>query len=167
MQNITVTKQDDTLLVTSPFHPDFSPLARNLGGRWLAAAKTWQFDARDEQRVRELLKDLFGSDGTPVAPEDLVTVRAGAAACEAKAGGSEYWLCGRQVARVLGRDAGARLGDGVVLLSGDVDSGGSRKNPRLFASDDCVFEVRDVPRELAEALLPAHLGGAVTLVPNR
>ena len=143
-------------IVTAPYHPSFAGYARQLGGRWLADKRVWSFDARDVGRVRDLLIDMFGTDGSPT---ELVTLRV---VCEEpiwdKCGGDlELWLAGRLVAKTLGRDATPRLGTGVVVVSGKgFDSGGSRKNPQIQYYDKTTFELRDVPLRIAKRVADAH-----------
>lgn len=62
----------NTAIATAPYHPSFSGFARQIGGRWIADKRAWSFDSRDVARVRDLLLDLFGTDGSPT---ELVTLR--------------------------------------------------------------------------------------------
>ena len=134
---------------------------KKLGGRWDAGSKAWVFDPRDEVRVRELCAKIYGTDGS--APVELLTIRAPAEVCDTKGGGAglEAWLAGRQVARAFGRDSGAKLGEGVVLVSGGFSSGGSVKNCKVTWKAGTVFEIRDVPRALAEKVHAEHRGVAL------
>jgi hypothetical protein len=132
---------------TTPYHPEFPAAAKRLGGRWSAAQKSWSFDGRDEAKVRELVREIYGTDDS--AEADLVTVRYTVTAHDA--GRAELYVCGRQVARRAGRDWVVKLGDGVVVVDGGFpSSGGSMKYPTIMGTDT-VVEVRDVPRRLAEA----------------
>ena len=143
-------------IVTTPYHPSFAGYARQLGGRWLVDKRVWSFDARDVGRVRNLLLDMFGTDGNPT---ELVTLRV---VCDSsvwdKCGGDlEMWLAGRLVAKTLGRDATPRLGSGVVVVAGKgFASGGSRKNPEVQFHGGTIFELRDVPLRIAKRVADAH-----------
>jgi hypothetical protein len=161
MSTVNLTITGSTLSVASPFHPEFPAAARNLGGKWHAASKTWRFDARDETRVRALCLETFGTDGSPVGAADLVTVRVTIASGDyIAADKSSIFLCGREVARAYGRDSGAKLGAGVVVLSGGFTSGGSVKNweTRSLKSEQTIFEIRDVPRLAAQRLVDKEEG---------
>ena len=148
---VKVETTSSHVLVTSPFHPDFPREARRLGGKW--NSPVWQFDVRDEQRVREMCQRIYGTDGTAAAG-DLVTLRCRIAE-------NRYWdaprqglyVAGRCVARATGRDSGAHLGDGVVLLEGTITSGGSMKNWNTIARGPVLLEIRDVPRPAALAAI--------------
>ena len=159
----TVRNSKPQLAVVCPYSPLFPSKAKLLGGRFenkYGGAPTWYFDPRDEAKVREILVTIYGTDGT--ATGDLLTIRASAKVLE-KLGGkdTEYWLAGRQVARVTGRDSGARLGDGVVLVRGGF-SAGSMKYPTIGFKDGTVVEIRDVPRAAAEKAFETYHG--VTLL---
>lgn len=55
----SITQAGDEIHVVSPYHPGFIDAAKkNLGGRWRNGV--WQFDLRNEQAVRTLVKDYFG-----------------------------------------------------------------------------------------------------------
>ena len=143
-------------IVTAPYHPSFAGYARQLGGRWLTDKRVWSFDARDVGRVRDLLLDMFGTDGSPT---ELVTLRV---VCDSsiwdKCGGDlEMWLAGRLVAKTLGRDATPRLGSGVVVVAGKgFTSGGSRKNPEIQYYNKTIIELRDVPLRIAKRVADSH-----------
>ena len=149
-------KGDGKLSVASPYNPAFAPGAKRLGGRWSAATKAWQFDPRDEQRVRELCRSVYGTDGSPSEAGDLVTIRV-----TAPDGWDVYgrglYIYGRQVAWATGRDSGARLCDGVIVLKGSFDSGGSMKNWMTVCKPGTVFELRDLPRKALELDKPGCL----------
>lgn len=148
---ITITVSGTTLQVASPYNPDFPKAARALGGKWHADSKTWQFDTRDETRVRDLCMDIYGTDGRPVAAGDLVTLRITLEDgwyLDQRTG--PLFFAGREIGRAFGRDSGARQGDGIVFLKGSVTSGGSAKNWETRTTKGAIFEIRDLPRAAAE-----------------
>ncbi len=134
------------ILVAAPFHPAWASRARALGGRWNPDRRVWVFDARDEGEVRALCIDIYGTDGR--APVELVDVELDLLGAESSPDQMSIWFAGRQIARVFGRDSGARLGEGVRLLRGSLDSGGSRNNPHVKWSPGTTVLIRDVPRSL-------------------
>lgn len=140
MSDIQITVGGGKLRLSAPYNKDFPAMAREIGGRFDRATKEWMFDARDEARVRELCRSVYGTDG---APEPMVDVRIH---MDTYVDGQELWICGRQVARRPGRDAPVRLGDGVVIIEGGFpEGGGSRGNPALSPFTGTVLEMRDVP----------------------
>jgi hypothetical protein len=154
--NIEITRTETTLHVVTPFHPDFPRKAKALGGKWHADSKAWQFDARDEKRVRDALVAIYGTDGTPT---ELVTVLVRTGADFISANCKELYVAGRMIANRAGRDFPARLGEGVIQLGGlpFPEIGGSMKAPRLtWDSDIRVFELKDAPRLAAEQAMSTY-----------
>lgn len=145
---IQIEKQGSIIRTRTPYNAEFVEHAKRLGGDWDPGAKTWTFDARDEARVRDLLQDIFGTDGSDAEVVD-VQIKA-----------SEYHdddrieFLGREVARRRSRDSKPVLADGVIVVEGKFKSrGGSRKNPRILDSevDGMILEVRDVPRSAVQS----------------
>jgi hypothetical protein len=91
---------------------------RNLGGRWDSESKTWVFNQMVQDEVDEL-DDKFNSELVTVDlffGDDLMSD------C------GPFTYRGFTLAQAWCRDSGAKLGDGVALLSGKINSGGSFKN---------------------------------------
>jgi len=59
---ISIIARDGRLAVSTPFHPDFPSRARVLGGEWDAARRVWLFDPGDDERVRTLCREIYGTD---------------------------------------------------------------------------------------------------------
>lgn len=158
MVNISRGRTNDgraVIIVRSPYHPDFPPRARDLGGKWNPRAEWWWFDARDEAAVRRLLVEIYGTDGTPTETVD-VTVSLDAFQLGRS---NQFWLLGRLLVSRPARDARVQLGDGVRILSGGfAASGGSRQYPELAPHPGTVLLVRDVPRPLYEQLAGQGVG---------
>jgi DNA repair protein RadC len=72
---VSIVEQDGRLAVSSPYHPNFPARARLLGGEWDAARRVWIFEAHEDDRVRSLCRDIYGTDGA-----DGVTPHASAVA---------------------------------------------------------------------------------------
>lgn len=159
---VKIDTRDGKVYASSPYHPAFVSRARKLGGKWKAAFKAWEFDARDEDRVRAACMEVYGTDGTGVA---TVTLRV---ECVKEWSGyqSGLFLAGREVVHATGKLSGAKLGSGVVLLSGRIASGGSHKNWYTIAMEGAVLEIRDLPLPAAEKALAADYEGLrLSLVP--
>ena len=60
---VSIVEQDGHLAVSSPYHPNFPARARLLGGEWDVARRVWMFDAREDDRVRSLCREIYGTDG--------------------------------------------------------------------------------------------------------
>lgn len=143
MTTVKITKTDTKVVLSTPYHPNLPSRAKALGGKFNPQNKTWVFDARDEQRVRDLAREIFGTDGSPIT-EPLVTVK-----FSGHMPGSEYWKFGRLIARRPGRDAEVQLGEGVVLVEGYfLGRNGSMRYP-VIGGEGTVLEIRDVPLSMA------------------
>lgn len=139
---IEITRTGTDLLVRTPHaNTNFNARIKDMGGRWEAPA--WRVDARNEALVRAALKRSYGSDG--MGEPDTVSLQCHV---EKDAWHGPVEFAGRVIARAFGRDSGARLGEGVVRLSGSVTSGGSRANWTTVV--DAVVVVHDCPRKVAE-----------------
>ena len=141
----SITHSGDAVHVVSPYHPGFIDAAKkNLGGRW--SDGVWQFDVRNEQAVRALVKHYFGYvDGCT-----LVSLR-----CDFGPDGDArrrgpIYRAGRVVACASGRDSGARLGQGVILERGIVTSSGSIQNWTTLVIPNTVVVIHDVPLPIAK-----------------
>jgi transposase len=109
-------------------------------------------------------RDAGGGDGgatsaereelTRLRREDRVTVRVKVSdESPWSARNQGLFLGGFSIARGYGRDSGARLADGVVVLEGGFYSGGSAKNSTTHASSGTLFEIHDVPRGMADLMI--------------
>lgn len=146
---IEIRNENGKLYVTTPYNSKYVYGAKKLGGKWKPALKVWAFDSRDDDKVRALLLEVYGSDGT--VSGDLVTARF-------RTDDKWYGYCkslsigGRTIARAYGRDSGAQLGEGVILLKGKIGSGGSVKNWETQMAMNSEFEVKDIPRDHLDVL---------------
>ncbi|MBE9500755.1 helix-turn-helix domain-containing protein [Streptomyces sp. GKU 257-1] len=150
----TVLKRSVRLNVRVTPDLDFPAAARALGGRRTRTSPHhhwWQFDARQEPRVRQVCARVFGTDGTWEKDRDLVAVR-WRIDWSPFSDSRELWLAGRFIAGRYERDETVTLGWGVIVAEGGFhDAGGSRKNPRINPVDNTVLEIQDLPRAAVEA----------------
>lgn len=146
--NVKVIVSGDKVLVSSPFSDSFVRKAKQLGGKWNSAKKVWEFDIREESVVREHLREIYGTDGTPVTTADVHV-----SLDELPGLGDELKIGGRTVLKKWDRDRAPTLGNGCVVISGGLLArGGSRKYPMIRYEEGTVIEVREVPAPLATRL---------------
>ncbi len=153
---VRIEKSSTKIFVESPYNSKFVAKARDLGGKW--EAPRWVFDIRDEECVRALCLEIYGENGRFC---EKVTLRAVFAPGVGKLGDSIY-LGGRVIATAFGRDSGAKIGAGVVVLNGGFSSGGSVKNWKTVTHSEngAIVLVRNVPIAIAEKLMaPGGLEG--------
>lgn len=117
-------KIDGELKVTTPYNADFVAKCRNFRGKWKKEENAWYFDDSIIEHVRKAMIDFFGTTGEKPYNNCILEV------CNFthSAMTAPVILFGRTIAKAFGRDSGARLGDDIVLIDGDIDSGGSAKN---------------------------------------
>ncbi|MEU6628393.1 hypothetical protein ABZ905_08875 [Streptomyces parvus] len=147
--SVRITTENGKTYLRAPFHPDWPQAARDIGGQFPNGA--WVFDARDEDRVRALAREIYGTDGTP-DPTGTVTVRTRVSNVRGDRGGRPAVLYefGRRIASRYSRDEPARLGTGVILVEGGFTPGaGTHSYIELGPLPGTVVEVRDVPRSVA------------------
>ena len=145
--NVQIVTTGSTIAVSTP-HPNtnFNKKAKDLSGRWHPDRAAWVFDSRNEALVRGALKRAYGTDGSTEA--DVVSVQMTVDKSEWH---GPVTVAGRVICRAYDRDSGAKLGPGVVKLSGTAPSGGSRANWTSVARG--TFVLHDVPRKTAMKLI--------------
>lgn len=159
---IKTTIKDGKMKIESPYSKAFISKVKALGGSWKAPC--WVVDARQEDRVRELLLDIYGEDGTD-GPADLVNLRLTGTAWNDSDAASEWSFCGRTIARRRYRDSTVTFGPGVVVVDAEFyKSGGSRSSPAVDCmTENPIFELYDVPRAVYERMKDAE---GVELLPD-
>jgi len=145
---IIVTKIEDEILVSSPYHPALPKAARAIGGSWDASKKVWIFKISDEHLVKALYLDVYNEWENA----ETVRVRITTHSSMRNVNDSVY-ICGKQIARATGRDSGARTGEDVRWVSGELpSSGGSAKYWTTFVGADSVFEIVNFPSNALDKL---------------
>lgn len=156
---ISIISDGTSLIVHTPYDPKFPDRAYYLGGRFEDLGRSWTFDARDERRVRELVREIYGTDGSDADAEKLVSVRLD---LDEVPGYGEIRLAGRRIAWRPARDERVRLADGVVVIKGGFSpAGGSRNNPSPSYLPGTVLEVRDVPLSVARKMTDEAPGAEI------
>lgn len=154
---IHITTDAMSVVVYTPYDPAMPPRARELNGRWNEPNPgAWTFDVRDEQAVREMVREIYGTDGEDTADDPTVSVRVQLSEMRDNRN-QELRLAGRRIAWRPGRDKPVHLSNGVVVITGGFPHrGGSMANPELLADDPTVLEIRDLPRATAEKIVAAE-----------
>jgi hypothetical protein len=147
MSKLSITKTASEVHVQSPYNALFVKGARLLSGKF--SGGVWTFDVRDEDRVRSLCGDVYGSDGviSNTCTVRLEMPRGASATREA----IDFY--GFTLARAFGRDSGAKISEGIVVLEGGFYSSGSVKNWATMAKDGTVVLLREFPRHRAQRIV--------------
>jgi hypothetical protein len=137
----------ENIKVSAPYNTLFVSKAKKIGGKW--NKPHWEFDIRDEDRVRALCMEIYGSDGLQ---SNLCTIRVLYDSSDvASQGPIEFH--GRTVAAATSHNSGVKLGDGVVVITGGFTSNGSIKNWVTQAKKGTACLIRDVPRAIVEQMI--------------
>jgi hypothetical protein len=151
---LSITLEDQELLVQAPYHPAFPARARLLEGRWRGDA--WVFPRNREEDVRMLCLDIYADDGTGASTAELARVRI-EVTVPCRGGpfeqvGTALYLGGREIAHAFRVGSRARPGRGVRFIRGAPYRAGSDEFPITSIPHGAIFEVSDVPRRAAEKL---------------
>lgn len=150
---VKITVTDAYVIAETPYDDDFIQGARKISGKFdrpgVVPARAWSFATRDEDRVRELCRQVYGTDGSSSdAPKLTVRIPVGWRT------DAEFRTAGQRLVWRPGRDMPVRYADGVILFAGGFpSSGGSMRYPSLTPDPGTVIEVRDVPADVAQHIV--------------
>ncbi len=132
--------------VDSPYDPEFVTRARQLGGKCDRPTGQWVFDIEAAELVRQTCLELYGSDGSPVETVDIqVTARALLDVGPDAGGVTTARLAGRPLVQAWDFDKGARTAEGVLVVSGSIETAGTHDEPRVRIPEGTVLSVREMP----------------------
>jgi len=170
--DISITKENEQIQITTPYNPDFIKKIKKAGGRWKPDTRKWLMDSRNLKIARDIMFEVYGRDDLPTKTTSvLVKVRTG---WNVKRG--PVIIMGRVIGSASSRDSGARIGEDVCFVKGSVNSGGSIKNWFTFIEDKTEIILHDVPlvmierarknpNIMVEPLIPHHLISEHSIVP--
>lgn len=136
MDIVKIEKTSDFYSIDCPYNKDFVRRIKELGGKWTRledGSRKWVVSPDALELVKQLLREIFGTDGTYTAKNLRLRLHV-----DTRVRG-DYEEFGRTLVRVMGRDSGVLPADGVIIVSGEVTSGGSVKNPATILND-CILE---------------------------
>lgn len=137
----------NNIYVTSPYNSSLPSRARDLGGEWDKVRSAWKYHTDEWELVAELYRDIYGYfDEKP----DFVTAIVTCSEDLPSKWHDSIYFAGLPVATAYDRDSGAKLGEGVIVIKGGFDSGGSKKNWRTVAKEGTIFKVKNVPINMIE-----------------
>lgn len=119
------------VIIECEYNLEFVKKARLLGGKWDSDNKVWFFSGLVEKEAEEL-DYVYASKLIPIqikAKQDI------------SAYNRPVYFCGKCLAWATGRDSGAELADGIMLISGVVTSGGSMKNWTTAIREDAELRL--------------------------
>jgi len=136
--------------VYTPYSPEFVTKIKSIGGRkWESVQKCWSVPAVAVDSVRKIMLEVYKETDVSTCEKVDVGVNFG----ETKYGEKEaYRLLGKSIAIATGRDSGARVGEDVEVVLGEVYSGGSVKNWCSCVKAGSVVILRNVSKPLLDSL---------------
>lgn len=151
-----IEKGEGRVAIFAPYTEDFADRARKMGAKWREVTglrKAWCFPEGTHAAAVVAAVDVFGvapaTKDEPRCTSVRVKVHDDAGWSQAAA---PALLFGYEIAVARGRDSGARPGEGVSILSGEIGAGGSVKHWTSTVSGDTELLLRDFPVSWLEAL---------------
>lgn len=128
--------------VSTPYNADFvAELKKRIGTKkWDASNRVWIISKDDKAELLEILKEVFGYTESQNSETCTVEIK-----LDGKVDKGAVIVNGILIAKAWGRDSGAKLGDGVTVIEGGFDSGGSRANWITDIDYDTIVRVKNFP----------------------
>jgi hypothetical protein len=145
--NLSITNLNDaTLLICIEYWPQAVYKIKQLGqAKWDSTLKGWRVSTDYKDEVKKILLDYYGTDGS--FSEKRVTIEL-LANQDIKTPQKPVLFAGKAVAQAFHRDSGARVGQNVALIEGDINSGGSSKNWETIVEKGSRFKLMHVNEQL-------------------
>lgn len=139
MNTITVKEENSKCVCQCPKNFNVIKKFHDFKGCWNREKNYWEFNKLLIEDIKKLMKKYFGVENgefesCQLIIKDLTTY-------ETLKG---IIISGFELCRAFWRDSGAVLGDGVVLIDGKIDSGGS-KNWWTTKCEDATFKILYFP----------------------
>lgn len=147
-----VIEYEQALLYT-PYNADFVRRIKSIGGaRWDAKNRVWRIPATAVDQARQIMREVYGECDLP---DDIkrVTVKL-TFGKDVIADQGPIIIWGKTIASAFSRDSGARIGQDVVFLKGEPNSGGSRNSWNTYIDAGSVVQVNNVPETMLSEALP-------------
>ena len=140
---VKLEKREEKIYTTTTYNATFIKKAKNLQGKW--DGEHWVFDEKVESLLREVLKDIYGTDGEGYTRKVIVEIDIDR---YDDIDGQDLKIGDLVIITRRTRDSEVTLKEGVIVISGGFPSkGGSVKNPRLSAYKGTVIRV-EIPETL-------------------
>ena len=132
----------------TPYNKDFISEIKTIGSaRWNPSKKCWTVAEEDKEDAKRILMDVYGEDGETTQEEVTIKIRF-TDDVEESEGPVTY--AGKVLARAFSRDSGAIVGDDVILESGEITSGGSRRYWDTVVKKDTIMTVKHVSKAMIQ-----------------
>ena len=145
-----IINEDGQAEVYTPYNKEFiERLKKSIGSaRWNPGKNCWSVPERSADLVRDIMRSVYGeTDNEPGEHVDVKVTFGRDDWAECK----PYVLFAKTIATAYGRDSGAKVGEGVELITGEFTSGGSRNKWKTMVEEGTVIIIRDVCKTLVDA----------------
>lgn len=136
-----ITTKEGFIFLVSPYDADLAKKCRNLNGDWTGRAWKFEHDEDVLAAVKHAVEETFGFNYD--APRATARIEFKEDFYRGKA---PYTIGGYILSEARGRDSGAKVGPGVLLLEGTIFSGGSFKNWSSEVRAGSVFKIKNFPK---------------------
>lgn len=147
--NPSITNENESvLLVSCEYFPKAIQKIKRLGtSKWEPKLKGWLVSRDYIEEVKNILIEFYGTDGS--FPPKKVNLELEALE-DIKAETKPIIFSGKLVAQAFHRDSGAKVGENVALLEGNIDSGGSKNYWQTIIEKGSRFKLMHVNEQLLQ-----------------
>jgi hypothetical protein len=144
--DISITVKDEIVNIYVPCNKEFISEIKNIGSaKWNSDEKCWTVPEEYIDNVREMMMHIYGYSDISKNETVKVTVKFLEGVAETK---DSVKIFGKDVSKATSRDSGARVGENVVLVSGKIESGGSRVYWESQVEEGTIFSLSKVNKNV-------------------
>ncbi len=144
--DISITVKDEIANIYVPYNKEFISEIKNIGSaKWNSDEKCWTVPEEYIDNVREMMVHIYGYSDISKNETVKVTVKFLEGVAETK---DSVKIFGKDVSKATSRDSGARVGENVVLVSGKIESGGSRVYWESQVEEGTIFSLSKVNKNV-------------------
>lgn len=144
--DISITVKDEIANIYVPYNKEFISEIKNIGSaKWNSDEKCWTVPEEYIDNVREMMVHIYGYSDISKNETVKVTVKFLEGVAETK---DSVKIFGKDVSKATSRDSGARVGENVVLVSGKIESGGSRVYWESQVEEGTIFSLSRVNKNV-------------------
>ena len=144
--DISITVKDEIVNIYVPYNKEFISEIKNIGSaKWNSDEKCWTVPEEYIDNVREMMVHIYGYSDISKNETVKVTVKFLEGVAETK---DSVKIFGKDVSKATSRDSGARVGENVVLVSGKIESGGSRVYWESQVEEGTIFSLSKVNKNV-------------------
>lgn len=146
MEKLRIETNGDEIAVFTPYNKQFVDGVKRMGSaKWNPNSKCWTMPCEYIENIRKIMEDTFGY--SDISTNETIKLRIKFLDDEF-ASQESVDVFGKRVAVAYGRDSGAKVGEDVILESGEISSGGSARYWTSKVSEGSIFYLFNVNKNL-------------------